>query len=112
MVGEVVGLLQNCMLVSLFIIFICSTGNTHPEGSTVWQSNRDIGKDGQHTVRQRRPEGQIVGDLMNSEEQILVRRSSNHVCRSQESPVKDRGIAEEVRAGQLDRHDKENNPFR
>lgn len=49
---------------------------------------------------------------MDSEEQVLVRRSSNHVCRSQESPVKDRGIAEEIRACQLNRHDEENDPFR
>lgn len=49
---------------------------------------------------------------MNSEEQILVRCSSNHVCRSQESPVQDRSIAKEVRAGQLNRDNEENNPFR
>jgi hypothetical protein len=110
-VGEVVGLLQSCVLVFLSVLIVRSTGSTHPEGSTVWQSDRNVCKDSQHTVGQWRPEGQIVGDLMNSEEQVLVRRSSNHVCRSQEAPVKDRGIAEEVRAGQLDRHNEENNPF-
>jgi hypothetical protein len=107
----VVGLLQSCVLVFLSVLIVRSTGSTHPEGSTVWQSDRNVCKDSQHTVGQWRPEGQIVGDLMNSEEQVLVRRSSNHVCRSQEAPVKDRGIAEEVRAGQLDRHNEENNPF-
>lgn len=49
---------------------------------------------------------------MNSEEQVLVRRSSNHVCRSQEPPVEDGGIAEEIRACQLNRHNEENDPFR
>lgn len=48
---------------------------------------------------------------MNSEEQVLVRRSSNYVCRSQEPPVKDGGIAEEICACQLNRHNEENDPF-
>lgn len=112
MVSEVVGLLQRCVLVFLSVLIVCSIENTHPECSTVWQSYGNVCEDGQHAVGQGRPEGQIVGDLMNSQEQVLVRRSSNHVRRSQETPVKDRGIAEEVRASQLDRHNEENNPFR
>lgn len=57
---------------------------TDSESSTVWQSNGNIGKDGEYSVGKRRLESQIVGDFMNRKEQVLVRRGTDNVGSKQE----------------------------
>lgn len=48
---------------------------------------------------------------MDSEEQVLVGGSSDHVCCSEELPVENGGIAEEVCAGKLESDDAEDDIF-
>lgn len=48
---------------------------------------------------------------MNCQEEVLVGGGSDEVCRGQESPVKDRGVAKEVCTGDLSGNDAENNIF-
>jgi hypothetical protein len=74
---------------------------TYPERSTVWQSDREIGEDSKQAIRQWRAERQVMGNLVDSQEQILVGGGSDHVCCSQELPIEDRSITEEVCAGDL-----------
>lgn len=48
---------------------------------------------------------------MDSEEQVLVGGSSDHVCCCEELPVKWGGVAEEVGAGELESNDAEDDIF-
>lgn len=84
---------------------------TYPERSTVWQPDWKIGKDCKQPVCKWRLEGQIMGDLVDGQEQVLVCSGSNHVGCSQELPVEDRGVAEQVGTEELDGYDEEDNPF-
>lgn len=51
----------------------------YPEGRRVRNANGQVGKDSQHAVRKRRFEGQVVRNLMNGQEEVLVRRRANNV---------------------------------
>lgn len=84
---------------------------THPERSTVRQPNWKIGEDCKQAVYKWRLEGQIMRDLMDGQKQVLVRSGSNHIGRGQELPVENRGVAEQIGTGELDRDDKKDNPF-
>ncbi len=59
---------------------------TYPKASTIRNSNRQIRKHGERTIQLRLPERKIVANLMDCQEQILVRRSANHVRRAPEPP--------------------------
>jgi hypothetical protein len=48
---------------------------------------------------------------MDSEEQVLVARRSDHVGCGQKAPVEHGGVAEEVGAGELQGDDTEDDPF-
>ena len=59
---------------------------TYPERSAVWDANGQVRKDGEQAVGQRRAEGQVVGDLVDCEEEVLVRRRAENVCYCPELP--------------------------
>lgn len=51
-------------------------------------------------------------DLVNRQKQILVRRGTDDVRCEEERPGDRMRVAEQVRAGDLERDDEENDPFR
>lgn len=59
---------------------------TYPERSRVGNSNGQIGKDSKHAVRKWRLEGQVMRDLMNSQEEVLVGGCANDVGRQKRLP--------------------------
>jgi hypothetical protein len=63
-----------------------SVEGTHPERSTVWNPNWQIRKDSKDPIHSARLECQIMGNLMDSQEQILIRRSSDYVRCEEEGP--------------------------
>ena len=81
------------------------------ERGAVGDANGQVGKNSDDTVGQRRAKGQVVRDLMDSEEQVLVRRSADDVGCQEEAPRPDGCVAKEVGAGDLDGHDEEDKPF-
>ena len=52
-----------------------------------------------------------MGNLVDSQEQVLVGGGSDHVCCSQELPVEDGSVTEEVCAGDLQGDNAEDDPF-
>lgn len=86
-------------------------GPTYPERSTVGQTDWDVGEDGQQTVGHSRPEGEVVGDLVDGEEEVLVRGGSDHVCSCEKFPVEHGGVAEQVGAEDLEGDNAENDIF-
>lgn len=84
----------------------------HPKRSTIRQPNRQIGKDGKQPVRQRRPECQVMRDLMDREEEVLVRRCANNIRGHQEPPIQHRRVAQEIGTQDLQGDDAQDNIFR
>ena len=39
-------------------------GRVYPESSTIWDSNGEVGEDGEESIRKRGFEGEVVGDFM------------------------------------------------
>lgn len=72
--------------------------NTYSERSTVRNAYGQIRETGEQTVRHWRPEGQIVRDLMNCEENVLIGGGTDDVGSEEEGPGEDGRIAEEVGA--------------
>lgn len=62
---------------------------TDPESSAVGYSNGKIREDGHQSVRQGGFEGQVVGDFMDGEKEILVRGCTNDVGRQDETKRED-----------------------
>jgi hypothetical protein len=84
---------------------------TYPEGCRVRNANGQVRENRQHAVRKRRFESQIMRDLMNSQEEVLVRRRANdvssHKCLPrQECRVAQRISAEELQANNAE-HDRD-----
>ncbi len=71
-------------------------GRTYPEGSTVGKADGQIGEDGEQAIGHRRLEGQVVGDLVDGEKEILVGSGSKDVGDGPELEREERGVAEEV----------------
>lgn len=57
------------------------------EGGAVGGADGQVGDDGEEPVREGGPEGEVVADLVDREEQVLVRRRAHHV---REQPVRGR----------------------
>lgn len=74
---------------------------TYPERSTVGQPNWQIGEYGQQAIGHRGPEGQVVRDLMDGQEQVLVRRCTNYICRREEFPGQHGRVTEQICAADL-----------
>ena len=68
---------------------MASRWSPYSERCTVWDSNGEIGEDCKESVRQRRLEGEVVGDLMNGKEEVLVCCCTNDVGRGNEAQRKD-----------------------
>jgi hypothetical protein len=74
---------------------------TYPERSRVRNANRQISEDSQHAVRKWRFKSQIMRNLMNSQEEILVRRRANDVSSHKCLPRQERRVAQGIGAEEL-----------
>ena len=84
---------------------------THPERGTVGYRNGQVGKDGEEPVCERGLERQVVGDLMDGEEEVLVRCSPKDIGDGPELPGKERGVAEVVGEEHLESDDARHDVF-
>lgn len=103
-VREVVGL---AVSVSLSVLNMGKGFEAYPEGGTIGQPDGEIGEDGQETVGQGRAKGEVMGDLVDGQEDILVGGGSDHVGRGDEAPVQHGGVSQEVCAAYLQGDDTE-----
>lgn len=83
-----------------------------PERSTVGQPDRKVGEDGKEAVGQGRPESEVVGDLMDGQEEILVRGGANDVGDRPELQGPEGRVSEEVGAKDLKGNDAGDDIFR
>lgn len=83
-----------------------------PEGGAVRDADGQVREDGEYPVCQRRLKGEIVGDLVDGEEEVLVGRGADDVGCEEEAPRQHGRVAEEVRAEQLYGHDEGDDVFR
>lgn len=60
--------------------------STNPKGSTVGNANGQIGNNGEQPVGERAPKGQVVRNLVDGQEQVLVRRGAKDVRDGPELP--------------------------
>ena len=65
---------------------------TYPERGAVRQPNREIGKDCQQAIAHWGPEGQVMRNFMDGEEEVLVGGCSDQVCGCKEPPGQHRGV--------------------
>jgi hypothetical protein len=72
------------------------------ERGAVGDADGQVGEDGDDAVGDRRAESQVVGDLVNSEEQVLVGGGADDVGRQEEGPRQEGRVAQAVGAGDLD----------
>lgn len=86
-------------------------GATYSEGSTVGNTDGQVREDGNQSVGKGRSRRQVVGDLVDREEQILVRRCANDVCEAPELPRPELTVSEDVGAEYLQGDDEGNNVF-
>ena len=105
------------MLVIFSLGYRLADGNggqriTHPERSTIRHSNRQVGDNGKQPVGGRRAEGQVVGDLVDSQEEVLVAGGAEDVAREPELPREEGGVAQEMGEQELEGDDAEDDPFR
>ena len=82
------------------------------KSSGVGKANGQVGEDGEEPVCQWGAEGQIVADLVDSEEQVLVGGCANYICGEEVGGGEDRCRAESVGTDELEGHDSEDEIFR
>lgn len=82
-----------------------------PKARTVRDSNRQVRKDCQNPVVKRLPECKVMRDLMDGEEEVLVRCCADDIGREEEWPREEGLVAEGVDGRELDRDDEEDGPF-
>lgn len=83
-----------------------------PEAGAVGHADRQVRDDGEQPVRRRRPERQVVADLVDRQEQVLVRRRPHHVRERPEPGREERRVAQGVGARDLDADYEEDDVFR
>ena len=83
-----------------------------PERGTVWDTNWQIGKDGQQAVGCGVLESKIVGDLVDGEEQVLVGGGAHDVGNSPERQGEEGRVSKEVGGSDLDSDDEEDDVLR
>ena len=79
----------------------------YAKSRAVRHGDGQIGDNGQQPIRRRRLEGQVVRDLVDGEEQVLVRGGADHVRGEQEGRREDRRVAQEDGAEDLQGDDAE-----
>lgn len=88
----------------IFCLVRCAPGRegrAYPERRAVRHANGQVRKDREQPVGQRRPESQVVRDLVDGQEEILVRCRANNVSHRPELPRPEFRVAQEVGAGDL-----------
>jgi len=76
---------------------VCSRGErrlAHPEGGTVRHADGQVREDGEEAVGLRGAEGEVVGDFVDGEEEVLVRGGTEDVAYGPELPGPEGGLAE------------------
>lgn len=77
------------------------------EGGAVGDSDGEVGEDGEQAVDGRAAGGEVVGDLVDGEEEVLVGGGADNVGDSPELEGPEGGVAEEVGHGELEGDDAE-----
>ena len=78
----------------------------------VRQTNREVGEDGERPVGLDAAESEVVGDLMDCEEEVLICRRADDVRREEEGPGCRMRVTERVRSTDLQRDDGQDDVFR
>lgn len=84
---------------------------TYSERSAIGEADGQVCKDGEQPIGQGGSEGQVVGDLVDGEEEVLVRRRAKNVRHGPELPRPERRVPEEVCEEKLEGHDEEDYVF-
>ena len=79
----------------------------YPEGSAVGDANWEVGKDGEEPVRRGGAEGEVVGNFMDGEEEVLVGCCADDVGGEEEREGENCGISKAYGTGQLQCYDPE-----
>lgn len=69
---------------------------TYSEGSTVWDTDGEIGKDGEEAIGEAGFESEIMGDFVNGEEKVLIGGCANDVCSEEKGPRDGVSVAEAI----------------
>ena len=77
------------------------------EGSGVRDSDGEVGDDCEEAVCERVAEGEVVGDFVDGEEEVLVCCGAYYVGGEEKGPGEEGGVAEGVGAGDLQGDDGE-----
>lgn len=77
------------------------------ERGAVGDADGQVGDDGEEAVGGWRAEGEVVGDFVDGEEEVLVGRGADDVGREQEGPRQNGRRAQEHGAGRLQRHNQQ-----
>lgn len=75
------------------------------EGGRVGNSDGNVGNNGEEAIGKRRAKGEVVGDLVDSEEKVLVRRRAEDVGYEPKLPAEERGVPEGICQTDLESHD-------
>lgn len=81
------------------------------EGGAVGDANGQVREDGDDAVGQGRAEGEVVGDFVDGQEEVLVGGGADDVGGQEEGPRQERRVAEEAGAEDLDGHDEQDDVF-
>ena len=82
-----------------------------PERGRVRDADGQVSDDGEDAVGARRAEGEVVADLVDREEQVLVRGRAEHVGREEEGWREEWGVPEEDGEGELQSEDEDDEVF-
>ena len=61
-------------------------GSSYPEGGAIRSPDGQVGEDSEQAIGQGRPEGEVVRDLVDGQEEVLVRRCPKDVGDRPELP--------------------------
>ena len=78
---------------------------THLENHTVRHSDPQVRRHSQQPVLHHSLESQVVGDLVDREEEVLVRCSSDDIGREDELPAERVGVSKQEGGGDLEEDD-------
>lgn len=82
------------------------------ERGAVGDADGQVGEDSEQSVGRRRAEGEVVADLVDGEEQVLVRGGADDVRKQPETRREEGCVPQQPGAEDLDRHDEEHDVFR
>lgn len=84
---------------------------TYPERGAIGDTNGQVGKNGKEPVCLGAAKGEVVGDFVDGEKQILIRGRANHVGYGPELEGPERCRLKHVREADLEGHDGGNEIF-